>query len=128
MKPETSYTFTVQARDFGGNVSPESDPITVTTEPSNADDTTPPTMPANLSGSNFGEETWLVWGQFTDNLTPQSLIKYEVYVNDVLDHTLVARGETVLYGTAGIINVFKVIAVDESGNESAPAAFTIDMR
>ena len=105
-----------------------SDPITVTTEPSNTDDTTPPTMPANLSGSDFGEETWLVWGQSTDNLTPQSLIKYEMYVNDVLDHTLVARGKTVLYGTAGIINVFKVIAVDESGNESAPATFTIDMR
>ena len=85
-------------------------------------------MPANLSGNNFGEETWLTWGQSTDDQTPQSLIKYEVYVNDVLDHTLIARGETVLYGTAGIINVFKVIAVDESGNRSAPATFTIDMR
>jgi len=128
LQPETTYTFTVQARDFGGNVSPVSDPITVTTEPSNENDVTPPTTPSNLSGSNFGEETWLVWGQSTDDLTPQSLIKYEAYVNDVLDHTLVARGETVLYGTAGIINVFKVIAVDESGNESVPATFTIDMR
>jgi len=128
LQPETTYTFTVQARDFGGNVSPLSDPITVTTEPSNANDVTPPTTPSNLSGSNFGEETWLVWGQSTDDVTPQSLIKYEVYVNDVLDHTLIARGETVLYGTAGIINVFKVIAVDESGNKSEPATFTIDMR
>jgi len=128
LQPETSYTFTVQARDFGGNLSPVSDPVTVTTEPSNADDTTPPTMPSNLSGSNFGEETWLTWGQSTDNLTPQSLIKYEVYVNDVLDHTLVGRGDTVLYGTAGIINVFKVIALDETGNKSVPATFTIDMR
>ena len=128
LQPETSYTFTVQAADFGGNVSPVSDPITVTTEASNTNDTTPPTMPSNLSGSNFGEETWLTWGQSTDNLTPQSLIKYEVYVNDVLDHTLIARGDTVLYGTAGIINVFKVVAVDESGNRSTPATFTIDMR
>jgi hypothetical protein len=128
LQPETAYTFTVQARDFGGNVSPVSDPVTVTTEPSNADDTTPPTTPSNLSGSNFGEETWLVWGQSTDNLTPQSLLQYEVYVNGVLDHTLIARGETVLYGTAGIINTFEVIAVDESGNRSAPATFTIDMR
>ncbi|MEO5886108.1 MAG: hypothetical protein ABIQ77_00450 [Anaerolineales bacterium] len=52
----------------------------------------------------------------------------EVYLNDVLDHTLVGRGDTILYGTAGIINMFKVIAVDESGNGSAPATFTIDMR
>jgi len=128
LQPETSYTFTVQARDFGGNVSPVSDPITVTTEASNTNDVSPPTTPSNLSGSNFGEETWLVWGQSTDDVTPQLLIKYEVYVNDVLDHTLIARGETVLYGTAGNINVFKVIAVDESGNRSEPATFTIDMR
>jgi hypothetical protein len=70
----------------------------------------------------------LSWGQSTDNLTAQSLIRYEVYVNGALDHTLVGRGETVLYGTAGIINTFEVIAVDESGNKSTPAAFTIDMR
>ncbi|HLA08047.1 MAG TPA: hypothetical protein VJ022_11415 [Anaerolineales bacterium] len=67
-------------------------------------------------------------GQSTDNPTPQSLIKYEVYLNDVLDHALVARGQTILYGTAGMINVFKIIAVDESGNKSALATFTIDMR
>ena len=70
----------------------------------------------------------LSWGQSTDNLTPQSLIKYEVYLNEVLDHTFVGRGQTILYGTAGMINVFKVIAVDESGNKSGPATFTIDMR
>ena len=67
-------------------------------------------------------------GQSTDNPTPQSLIKYEVYLNDVLDHALVARGQTILYGTAGMINVFKIIAVDESGNKSVPATFTIEMR
>ncbi len=34
LEPETTYTFTVQTQDFGGNLSPLSDPITVTTEPS----------------------------------------------------------------------------------------------
>ena len=39
-------------------------------------------------------------GQSTDNLTPQSLIKYEMYLNEVLDHTLVGRGQIIHYGTA----------------------------
>jgi hypothetical protein len=108
-------------------VSPPSEPVAVTTDPA-PNDTSPPTTPANLSGSSFGEETWLSWGQSTDNLTPQSLIKYEVYLNGVLDHTLVGRGDTVLYGTAGMINTFEVIAVDESGNKSTPATFTVDLR
>src|SRR5688572_20423681 len=40
---ETSYTFTVQARDFSGNLSPLSDPVTVTTEARDTTDTVPPT-------------------------------------------------------------------------------------
>jgi chitodextrinase len=127
LQPGTTYTFTVQAKDFAGLLSPLSDPVTVTTAPSNPNDTIPPTTPNNLSGMNFGEETWLNWGQSTDNLTQQSLIQYEIYANGVLDHTLVGRGETVLYGTAGMVNTFEVIAVDSAGNKSAPATFTVDI-
>ena len=123
----TTYTFTVQARDFSGLRSPMSDPVTVTTAGADPNDTQPPTVPANLSGTNFGEETWLSWGQSTDDLTVQSLIQYEVYVNGVLDHVLVGRGQTVLYGTAGMVNTFQVVAVDSAGNKSAPATFTVDM-
>ena len=32
LQPSTSYTFVVRASDFGGNLSPVSDPVTVTTE------------------------------------------------------------------------------------------------
>ena len=35
LEPETTYVFTVVAQDFGGNVSPLSDPLSVTTEASN---------------------------------------------------------------------------------------------
>jgi chitodextrinase len=127
LTPATTYTFTVQATDFAGLQSPLSDPITVTTAPADAADITPPTTPTNLSGNLFGEETWLTWGQSTDNVTSQSLIQYEVYANGVLDHTLVGRGDTVLYGTAGMINTFEVIAVDGAGNRSAPATFTVNI-
>jgi chitodextrinase len=129
LQPATSYTFTVQARDFAGLQSPLSDPVTVTTAPADASDTTPPTTPSNLSGdsSSADAETSLSWGQSTDNVTPQSLIQYEIYVNGVLDHTLVGRGRTVVYGTVGMTNIFEVIAVDAAGNRSAPATFTINI-
>jgi chitodextrinase len=123
----TTYTFTVQARDFSGLRSPMSDPVTVTTAGADPNDTQPPTTPSNLTGDIFDTEVDLAWGQSTDNLTAQSLIQYEVYVNGVLDHVLVGRGRTVVYGTAGMLNTFQVIAVDSAGNKSAPATFTVNL-
>ena len=127
LQPETNYTFTVQARDFGGNVSPMSDPVTVTTEATDTNDTTPPTTPANFTdnGMSFGDgETWLFWEQSTDNVDPQSVIRYDVYVNGVFDHSLMGHGSTVVYGNAGVFNTYQVIAVDSAGNQSAPATLT----
>src|SRR6266508_58990 len=100
LEPETTYTFTVQAQDFGGNSSPVSDPVSVTTEARNTTDTTPPTVPGNLTdnGMSFQDgETWLFWDQSTDNVDPQSVIRYDVYVNGVLDHSLLGADRTILY-------------------------------
>jgi len=127
LEPETTYTFTVQARDFGGNNSPVSDPVVVTTEASDADDTTPPTTPGNLrdNGMSFEDgETWLFWDQSTDNIDPQSVIRYDVYANGVFDHSLFGQGRTILYGNPGVLNTYQVIAVDSAGNGSAPATLT----
>ena len=127
LQPQTTYTFTVQAADFGGNVSPVSDPITVTTEASDTTDTTPPTMPGNLrdNGMSFQDgETWLFWDQSTDNVDPQSVIRYDVYANGVLDHSLIGADRTILYGNPGVFNTYQVIAVDAAGNQSAPATLT----
>jgi hypothetical protein len=127
LQPETTYTFTVQARDFGGNVSPVSDPVVVTTEAREGTDTTPPTTPANFrdNGMSFQDgETWLFWDQSTDNVDPQFAIRYDVYVNGALDHSLMGGGSTVVYGNGGVENTYQVIAVDSSGNASAPATLT----
>ena len=127
LQPQTTYTFTVQASDFGGNVSPVSDPVTVTTDASDTNDTTPPTMPGNLrdNGMSFQDgETGLFWDQSTDNVDPQSVIRYDVYANGVLDHSLIGRGSTILYGNPGVFNTYQVIAVDSAGNQSAPATLT----
>jgi chitodextrinase len=121
---ETAYTFTVRAQDFAGNTSPMSDPITVTTDAVNQNDTTPPSTPANLTdnGMSFEDgETWLFWTQSTDNVDPQSIIRYDVYVNGVFDHSLMGAGRTVVYGNPGVLNTYQVIAVDSAGNQSAPA-------
>ena len=127
LEPETSYTFTVLARDFGGNVSPLSDPLTVTTEAADQTDTTPPTTPANFSdrGMSFEDgETWLFWDQSTDNVDPQFAIRYDIYVNGVFDHSLMGAGRTIVYGNPGVLNTYQVIAVDSAGNQSAPASLT----
>ncbi len=127
LTPETSYTFTVQARDFGGNLSPVSDPVTVTTEASNTNDTEPPTTPGNLrdNGMSFQDgETWLFWDPSTDNVDPQSVIRYDVYVNGNFDHSLQGQGRTIVYGNPGVLNTYQVIAVDSAGNPSAPATLT----
>jgi hypothetical protein len=127
LTPETTYTFTVQARDFGGNNSPVSDPVTVTTEARDTSDTVPPTTPGNLrdNGMSFQDgETWLFWDPSTDNVDPQSVIRYDVYVNGLFDHSLQGYSQTVVYGNPGVENTFQVIAFDSAGNQSAPATLT----
>jgi chitodextrinase len=123
LQPETTYTFTVQARDFGGNSSPLSDPVTATTGATNPDDVTPPTTPGNLRAGSWGDcEVELDWDESTDDLDPQWLIEYQVYVNGVYDHSLSQRyTRTIVYGTQNGANTFAVIAVDTAGNRSDPA-------
>jgi chitodextrinase len=127
LQPETTYTFNVRAVDFGGNASPLSDPLIVTTEASDANDTTPPTTPGNLTdfGMSFPDgETWLFWEESTDNVDPQSVLRYDVYANGIFDHSLIGADNTVLYGNPGGPNTFQVIAVDSAGNQSVPATLT----
>ncbi len=131
LEPSTTYTFTVRARDFGMNWSPPSDPVIVTTDALDGSDTTPPTPISNLNTAGMywpDGETWLFWTQSTDDTTPQSLIQYDVYVNGVLDHSLVGRGSTILYGNPNSLNTIAIIAVDTSGNESVPVSIVVDNR
>jgi hypothetical protein len=97
---------------------------------SSTGDTTPPTTPAALSASTFGDtETWLDWGASSDNATPTGLLVYEVWLNGRFDQPI-AGGftEAILYSDAGVLNTIEVYAVDGAGNRSAPASVTIDLR
>jgi chitodextrinase len=116
LQPETTYTFSVEARDFAG-FRVQSDPLTVTTA-ARIDDVTPPTAPAVfLEFWAQDGETWLRWPLSTDDITPQELIVYCIYVNDVLDNCQ-TYPRAIVYGTPMSRNTYKVTATDRSGNTS----------
>jgi chitodextrinase len=125
LDPATPYTFTVQAQDFANLRSPLSQPLTVSTEPINPDDITPPSTPANLREDHYDDaEIHLSWDQSTDDNDPQWIIRYDVFVNDVLSDIAIGRGRSIVYGTAAV-NVIRVEAVDQAGNRSSAATLTV---
>ncbi|GGS50174.1 glycosyl hydrolase family 18 protein [Actinokineospora fastidiosa] len=75
LTPNTSYTFTVRAKDTKGTASPDSAPLAVTTN-NPADDTQPPTVPTGLrsTAADSGSVT-LSWNAATDNT---GVVGYEV--------------------------------------------------
>jgi chitodextrinase len=116
LQPETTYTFSVEARDYAG-FRVLSDPITVTTT-ARINDLTPPTAPAVFPEFWAQDgETWLRWPLSTDDITPQELIVYCIYVNDVLDNCQ-TYPRAIVYGTPMSRNTYKVTATDRSGNTS----------
>jgi chitodextrinase len=72
---ETTYTFTVRARDLDGNWSPTSDSVVVTTDPPDPDDHTPPPPPANLAATSDGAFLIVSWEASPDDLTPPSFVR-----------------------------------------------------
>ena len=119
LEPETSYTFTVRARDFANNQSAASEPVTATTPAPNPDDVTPPTTPTLVGWPVDNCEVHLDWTESTDDFDPQFAIEYEVYVNGEHDHSLALRfTKTSVYATRNGVNTFAVTAVDSAGNRS----------
>jgi chitinase len=121
---DTTYSFTVRARDVDGNLSPLSDPMVLTTDPADPNDVTPPTTPANLAAGNAGGFVAVSWTASTDDLAPQSLLRYDVYVNGEL-RAVVVGGTTVEVEADFGVNEIAVVAVDTADNESAPATITV---
>jgi hypothetical protein len=119
LAPEATYTFTVQARDFSNNLSPESEPVEATTPAPNPNDVTPPTTPALGTGYISGCEVQLQWTESTDDFDPQFAIEYEIYLNGVhVDSTTLRFTNRVVYADQNGVNTFAVAAVDSAGNRS----------
>jgi chitodextrinase len=122
---DTTYTFTVRARDSDGNVSPMSDPVFVTTLPANPNDVTPPTAPANVTVEDTGGFHLVRWEPSTDDFAPQQFIRYDLYVNGLLQTVVVGgtSGEVELY--LNETSTITVIAVDTADNESQPTSIIV---
>ena len=123
---QTTYTFTVRARDVDGNLSPFSDPVFVTTNPADPNDHTPPTQPVNVTAEADGGHITVRWDPSTDDLALQAFIRYDVYVNGELRAVVVGKASAEVEGDFGINNI-SVIAVDTADNESAPGTITLNL-
>jgi chitodextrinase len=132
LRPDTTYTFTVRARDSAGNWSDMSNPLVVATPPADPNDHEPPTMPPGLWGGiiDGDREAMVFWGNSTDNVTAPEHIRYDLHLNGQFDGATIYpyRLQFTMYLTPGIVNTIEVSAIDEAGNRSAPATMTIDMR
>jgi chitodextrinase len=123
LAPSTSYAFRVTASDNSGNTS-TSNSVTVTTPA--ADNRSAPTAPPNLVGSEVGGcEGWLSWDASTDDVDPPAAIRYDAYVNGEFDSWAFGTTRTIVYARATGTNTFTIVAVDSSGNESAPSTVAI---
>ncbi len=62
-------------------------------------------------------------------MTPRLLMRYDIYLNGVIDHAITGGWErAVVYAVLGAVNTLEVFAVDEAGNRSAPVTFAVDLR
>jgi chitodextrinase len=121
---ETTYTFTVRARDVDGNLSPVSDPVIVTTAPA-PDDHVPPSQPTDITAESDGAHLILRWTPSTDDVAPQSLIRYDVYVNGELRVVVVGQATAQIEIEYGVNNDIAIVAVDTADNESAPGTISV---
>ena len=122
---DTTYAFSVRARDPEGNYSPMSDPVFVTTDPIDPNDQTPPTQPANVAAENTGGFHLVTWEASTDDLAPQPFIRYDVYVNGLLQTVVVGTTSAEVELYLNETSTITVIAVDTADRESTPASISV---
>jgi endonuclease I/chitodextrinase len=110
----TTYNFTVYAKDAAGNTSNVSNTATFTT--TNIIDTTAPSTITDLSASNTtSTSTDLSWTAATDNV---GVTSYDIYKDGVLLASSTTNSYNVTGLTASTSYSFTVYAKDAAGNTS----------
>ena len=111
----TVYSFTVKSKDAAGNVSPDSNAVSVTTL-TPAPDTTAPNAPTLSASGTTQTTTNLSWSGATDNV---AVTGYDVLRNGALiGSTTTATTFAVTGLTASTAYTFNVRAKDAAGNVS----------
>ncbi|MCG8528379.1 MAG: fibronectin type III domain-containing protein [Opitutales bacterium] len=112
LDPNTSYSVTVVAQDFQGNLSIASDPIEVTTV-----DTIAPSIPTGMQTTNLTSDSLSIsWSASTDDV---GVTHYEVYVNGVLNGTTTDTFYSITGLDAGAQHVITLRSADASGKLSS---------
>jgi chitodextrinase len=110
----TTYTFTVRAKDAAGNVSVDSNVVSVTTL-APVPDTTAPTAPTLSASGTTSTSTNLSWTGATDNI---GVTGYDVYRGTTLLGSTASATFAVTGLTASTTYTFTVRAKDAAGNVS----------
>ncbi|MBJ6360147.1 lytic polysaccharide monooxygenase [Paenibacillus sp. GCM10012307] len=119
LSPNTTYSFNVKASDAAGNVSSNSNTVSVTTLSSSTPDTQAPTAPGGLQvlGAPTSNSIQLKWNASTDNV---GVTGYQIYRGSTLVTTV--SGTTTSYTVTGLnpstTYTFSVRAIDAAGNQS----------
>lgn len=110
------------AKATAGTTVTASAPINITV--SNTGDTLPPSVPGNIRLKSAPTKTsaTIVWNASTDNSGGR--IKYYIYLNDKFKWDQKGTIAKFNYLTKGTTYTAKVVAVDETGNQSLPASLT----
>ncbi|WP_136607775.1 fibronectin type III domain-containing protein [Paenibacillus dokdonensis] len=118
---DTTYSYTVKAKDAAGNVSAASGVLSVKTSASGGGtDTQAPTMPTNLAVTSVTTSSVsLSWTASTDNV---GVTGYNVYQGTTQVMTVTGTTATVTGLAAGTAYTFKVAAKDAAGNMSPQSA------
>jgi chitodextrinase len=112
----TTYSFFVRAKDAAGNISGNSNTVSVTTSDAPAPDTTAPTAPTLSASGTTQTSTNLSWSGATDNV---GVTGYDVLRNGTLiGSTTTATTFNVTGLTASTTYTFNVRAKDAAGNIS----------
>lgn len=116
LTPDTTYSYSVKAKDAAGNVSPSSNMISVKTNAVSGPDTQAPSTPTNVTVTGVtSSSVSLSWTASTDNV---GVTGYDVYQGTNLALSVAGTSATVSGLSAGTAYTFKVAAKDAAGNVS----------
>ncbi|ALG11883.1 hypothetical protein AOZ06_37930 [Kibdelosporangium phytohabitans] len=117
---DTSYTFTVKAKDAANNVSAASAPVTAKTQGGGGADTEAPSAPGNVrSSGTTNNSVSLAWDASKDNV---AVTGYDVYNGSTLATSVTGTSATVGGLAADTSYTFTVKAKDAANNVSAASA------